>query len=60
MRRNAGLSICKEISFTHDWNLIVNHDKDPGAEFVVAFRQLRLASLLTLLILRRIFDCFPL
>ncbi|PFH12360.1 signal transduction histidine kinase [Collimonas sp. PA-H2] len=33
-----GLSICKEISFAHDWNLIVNHDKDPGAEFVVAFR----------------------
>lgn len=33
-----GLSICEEISFAHDWNLIVNHDKDPGAEFVVAFR----------------------
>jgi two-component system, OmpR family, sensor histidine kinase QseC len=32
-----GLSICKEISIAHGWNLIVHHDKDPGAEFIVEF-----------------------
>lgn len=32
-----GLSICMEISLAHSWNLIVNHDKRPGAEFIVDF-----------------------
>jgi two-component system sensor histidine kinase QseC len=32
-----GLSICKEISAAHDWDLIVNSDKRPGAEFIVEF-----------------------
>ena len=32
-----GLSICQEIAVAHDWRLIVHHDQDPGAEFVVAF-----------------------
>ena len=33
-----GLSICQEIAVAHDWRLIVHHDRDPGAEFVVVFR----------------------
>lgn len=32
-----GLSICKEIATAHGWNLLVHHDKDPGAEFIVEF-----------------------
>lgn len=33
-----GLSICQEIALAHDWRLLVHHDQDPGAEFVVLFR----------------------
>ena len=33
-----GLSICQEIALAHDWRLLVHHDQDPGAEFVVVFR----------------------
>ncbi|HWW06827.1 sensor histidine kinase [Collimonas sp.] len=32
-----GLSICKEIALAHGWQLIVNQDRQPGAEFMVAF-----------------------